>query len=287
MQLIAVVGKKLANSLDEFVPDTIISTYPLGGLIVDNARRHGLTASLITYVTDPAAHRIWISETGRYLATWTATATEIWRHGPASIAVVPPAVHPAFGPATCEGDRLRLRAEMGLLAGALALLTSGSWGVGDMAAAARDIRDFGLITPVVICGRNRELVKDLSKESGMIVIGWTDRMPDLMRTCDVAVLNSGGLTLAEARVTALPVIHYRPLPGQGIANANVCEEHGIAPWPKNCYQLLSALTEAIGTRPFLTDRARNQLTADDELLAEIQASCERGSQKMVAKSGRR
>jgi UDP-N-acetylglucosamine:LPS N-acetylglucosamine transferase len=38
-------------------------------------------------------------------------------------------------------------------------------------------------------------------------------MACLMRACDVAVLNSGGLSLAEATAVGLPVLHYRPLVG--------------------------------------------------------------------------
>lgn len=80
-------------------------------------------------------------------------------------------------------------------------------------------------------------------------------MAALMRVCDVAVLNSGGLTLAECAASGLPVIHCRPRPGQGQANAEFREASGHAPWPRTHQQLNAAMALAANvSRPLLPGR---------------------------------
>ena len=62
-----------------------------------------------------------------------------------------------------------------------------------------------------------------------------------MRDCQVAVLNSGGLTLAEAQAVGLPVVHYRPLAGQGLANAMFTDRTGLARWARSVPELTAAV----------------------------------------------
>jgi processive 1,2-diacylglycerol beta-glucosyltransferase len=66
-----------------------------------------------------------------------------------------------------------------------------------------------------------------------------------LRACDIAVLNSGGLSQAEAVASGLPVIHYRPLPGQGEANALVSARAGLAMHPRNVDELVDAVVHAL------------------------------------------
>jgi len=226
--------------------DAVVSTFPLGGHVVSAVRVRGLTVPLITYLTDPAVHRVWVTEaTDVYLATWSATRAEIQRHGPAAVSVVEPAVRPGFRPVFDSAERARCRRDLGLPAGPLAVVMSGSWGVGDLARAAIDLRDHTPVTPVVVCGRNARLHRRLTGTTGLVVLGWVPDVARLLRACDIAVLNSGGLSQAEAVASGLPVIHYRPLPGQGEANALVSARAGLAMHPRNVDELVDAVVHAL------------------------------------------
>jgi UDP-N-acetylglucosamine:LPS N-acetylglucosamine transferase len=230
--------------------DAVVSTFPLGGQVVAAVRARGLAVPLITYLTDPAVHRLWVSEaTDLYLATWAATGAEIRRHGPAAVSVVEPAVRPEFRPVADSAEQARCRRDLGLPDGPLAVVMSGSWGVGDLAGAAMDLRDHTPVTPVVVCGRNTGLRRRLAGTPGLVVLGWVPDVARLLRACDIAVLNSGGLSQAEAVASGVPVIHYRSLPGQGEANALVSARAGLARNPRNVDELVDAVADALLRRP--------------------------------------
>ena len=98
-------------------------------------------------------------------------------------------------------------------------------------ATVDDLLAVGGPSPVVVCGRNERLRRRLTGRPGVTALGWVSDMVGLMQACDLAVLNSGGLSLAEATAVGLP-LHYRPLVGQGVANADLADAVGIAEWPR-------------------------------------------------------
>jgi processive 1,2-diacylglycerol beta-glucosyltransferase len=60
------------------------------------------------------------------------------------------------------------------------------------------------------------------------VLGYTSEVDALFEACDVAVSKAGGLTCAEALVKRVPLVIYRPTPGQEVANAEFLEAGGAA-----------------------------------------------------------
>jgi len=223
----------------------VVSTYPLAGHAVAAASRlDHRRVPLISYVTDPAAHASWVVPgTDLYLAGWASTAVQLWRHGPAPIRVVNPLVRSEFHlpPDPLTPD---VRHRLGLPPGRLVLVMSGSWAVGDLMATVDDLLAVGGPSPVVVCGRNERLRRRLTGRPGVTALGWVSDMAGLMRACDLAVLNSGGLSLAEATAVGLPVLHYRPLVGQGVANADLADDAGIAEWPRTRPELSAAIARS-------------------------------------------
>ncbi|MGI8414607.1 MAG: hypothetical protein ACR2P2_00035 [Nakamurella sp.] len=259
--LVATVSRRVAQILlgarADRPADVVVSTFPIAGHVVAAGRKYGTETASIVYITDPAVHRLWIAEgTDLYLTTWHGGAEQVRQYTAAQVEVVMPAVRPEFLPRAPHGsgDAVHPRRELRLPPGPLALLCSGSWGVGDVRRAAEDVLAHGGMTPIVLCGHNTGLRRRLDGIPGVVALGWVTDMAALMRICDVAVLNSGGLTLAECVASGLPVIHYRPLPGQGQANAEFCETSGHAPWPRTRQQLTAAMALVTnGSRPPLPE----------------------------------
>jgi UDP-N-acetylglucosamine:LPS N-acetylglucosamine transferase len=79
-----------------------------------------------------------------------------------------------------------------------------------------------------------------------IVIGWTDRMPELMAAADVVVENAGGLTSLEAFASGTPVVTFRPIPGHGRDNVKGMLAAGVTTAPADEAELLTAL-DALAT----------------------------------------
>ena len=231
--------------------DAVVCTYPLASQVAVRLRRRGkLSASVITYLTDPSVHPLWLAEgTDLYLAAHPEIAAQVRMLGAERVAVVAPAVKPEFRPVADETERAIARKQFDLPDNELlALVVSGSWAVGEIEESAREVAAGGIATPVVVCGENvalRERLQDLTPGH---VLGWVDDMPALLRACDIVVLNSGGLTFFEAHATDLPVLTYRCLAGHGRTNAKSLEHAGLARWLHDRDELTSALTEFAETR---------------------------------------
>jgi processive 1,2-diacylglycerol beta-glucosyltransferase len=230
----------------------VVSTYPLASQVLGQLRCRGqIGAPVVTYLTDLSVHRLWVAQgVDLHLALHPVSARQARDVGADRVQVTAPAVAPAFAPmAAGAAWRVATRRRFGLPdIGPLALVVAGSWGVGEIAAAAADLAATGMVTPVVACGRNEALRWELTARGTGIALGWTDDMPALLRACDVVVQNAGGLTSLEALAAGMPVLTYRSLDGHGRTNAAALETAGWIPWVRHPYELPTFLAWAL-SRP--------------------------------------
>jgi UDP-N-acetylglucosamine:LPS N-acetylglucosamine transferase len=125
----------------------------------------------------------------------------------------------------------------------MALLMTGSMGLGDVMSSVEALRAVDQVTPVVLCGRNERLRQRLSALPDVIALGWRTDVPALMGAADVLVHNAGGLSFTEALVAGLPAVSYEVISGHGRANAATLAASGLAPWPRDPQALAHALAE--------------------------------------------
>jgi UDP-N-acetylglucosamine:LPS N-acetylglucosamine transferase len=223
----------------------VVSTYPLASQALGTLRRDGrLSVPALTYLTDFSTHPLWVAAgIDQHLAAHQVPARQARACGATSVAVTGPLVGSGFAPAT-GAERGEARVRFGLPPDApLALLVAGSWGVGDVERAAREIRDTGVALPVVVCGRNDVLCRRLRAAGIEYAFGWVGDMPALLRAVDVLVQNAGGLTCLEAFATGVPVASYRSIPGHGMTNCAALDEAGLALWIKRRAELANGLRE--------------------------------------------
>ncbi|MDT2251420.1 glycosyltransferase [Paenibacillus larvae] len=118
---------------------------------------------------------------------------------------------------------------------------------------------------VVICGRNKSLRKRLERWSAQTlldvhVIGYTKNVHDYMAMADLMITKSGGVTTAEAIARRLPLLIYKPLPGQEQDNIDYLIRNGVACCADNRLQLFYQLFFLITHEDKLQKmRARAQL----------------------------
>ena len=67
-------------------------------------------------------------------------------------------------------------------------------------------------------------------EECLKVLGFTDKVPELMHISTLVVTKPGGLTTSESLVSELPMIIINPIPGQEEENTEFLESAGIAIW---------------------------------------------------------
>ena len=91
-------------------------------------------------------------------------------------------------------------------------ISGGGWGVGDLAGATRAALEFKDATVLCLCGRNDKLRAKVAKrfagEPRLRIMGFTDRMGDVLAAADVLVHSSAGLTVLEAIIRGCPVVSY-------------------------------------------------------------------------------
>jgi processive 1,2-diacylglycerol beta-glucosyltransferase len=230
----AQVGRWLADGAF----DAVVSTYPVASQCLGALRERGqCPIPVLTYVTDPAVHRAWVHPgVDVHLTVTQASADQGARDHHMPMTAAGPLVSPSFA-TVAEGRRANLRWALSLPDHRpVALLGAGSEGLGHVRQAAADIAEVGAV-PLVLCGRNTRLARQLRAVPAAVPLGWRTDVHDLMRAADVLVHNAGGLTLTEALVSRLPAVTYRPIPGHGRANAAALEASGLAPWAHDRLQL--------------------------------------------------
>jgi processive 1,2-diacylglycerol beta-glucosyltransferase len=86
---------------------------------------------------------------------------------------------------------------------------------------------------VVICGNNTILKESLdplatSFPEQFKVLGYVERIDELYRIASCMITKPGGITLTEATALGVPVILYKPVPGQEKENAHFFEDNHAA-----------------------------------------------------------
>jgi len=267
----ALSGRVAANRMRAAIgpdPIAVVSTYPLAGQVLGRLRRSGLLAApAIAVMTDPSVHPLCAAAgVDLHVGSGDAAVTALRALGCGRAERVGPVVDPAFQPSRGLADAYDARRRLGLPPiDRLAVVVAGSWGVGDVAATVRDLAAIRSVTPVVVCGHNERLRRQLSGHA--IALGWVDDMPSLLRTADVVVHNAGGLSSLEAMASGVPVISYRCLPGHGTANAAVLAAAGLSPWPRSREELAAVLRRA-----FTGDLLREQRAAYRDVSAAPDAA---------------
>lgn len=226
-------GRALAPHLDDFRPDLVLSTYPMGSTGLAWLRRHrGLTVPVGAWVSDFNPHPSWmhpeidLNLVMHDVAVPVATAAVPG----ATVAVSAPPVTRRFHPA----DAPPARHALGLPeSGLVAMVSCGSLGFGDAGETVRELLDGSPdLHAVVIAGRNAALEDALRRrfaaEPRVHVHGWVADMPAVFHASDLVVTNAGGATSLEALACGRPVIMHRPIAGHGRANADLMARAGLA-----------------------------------------------------------
>lgn len=220
----------------------VVSTFPFASQSLGQLKRSGaLKIPVITYLTDPAAHRLWVHESvDHHLTVTEATAATGTQQYGVPMQAVGGLVAPAFGRLRTAAEREAIRESLEIPASApLVLISCGSEGMGDVPATVAALTTIDKLHTVVLCGHNKQLQLDLQGLPRVSALGWRRDVPDLMAAADVLVHNAGGLSLTEALTAGLPAVTFRPIPGHGQVNAQVLDAAGIAPWPRDDEALIA------------------------------------------------
>ena len=92
---------------------------------------------------------------------------------------------------------------------------------------------------IAISGKNpkmkdsfEEIVTNNKAKENVVILEFTNKVPELMSISNIVVTKPGGLTTSESLASHLPMVVINPIPGQEEENAEFLESKGIAVWIK-------------------------------------------------------
>jgi len=194
-------------------PDLIVSTYPGVTCVLGELRRKGrLNVPCYSSITDLAGLHFWAHRgIDLHFVTHPESIEEVEQiAGAGSVRWAKPPTAPSFLAARSRADARR---SLALAPDATVIAVSGGgWGVGDLAGATRAALEVPGATVLCLCGRNDRLRARVAKRFGdeprLRLMGFTDRMGDVLAAADALVHSSAGLTVLEAIIRGCPVVSY-------------------------------------------------------------------------------
>jgi processive 1,2-diacylglycerol beta-glucosyltransferase len=227
-----ILGRQtLAGILRQEKPDAVVYTFPFGGISALR-RKWGLDIPTFAVITDYALHSLWLHpDPDRFfVATEDVKQALIQRGVPQHRIAVSgiPVRKPFYDLARPDADTKSIL----ILAGAYGILR-------DTKKIVERLLAIPGVRLHIVCGRNEKLYQQLSshfqtpKKGGPVqprvqVYGYVEHIHELMGQASCIVTKAGGITLSEAVQLAVPVLIFKPFPGQERENALYFAQKGAA-----------------------------------------------------------
>lgn len=221
------LARALLPRVDDWRPDALIAAHATPAGAADALRRAwGRRFFSASVVTDFVVHRLWVyPATDAYFIARKELSGDLRDWG-----VAAGRAHALGIPVDARfsqlPDKREARLRLGIAPQArCVLLMGGGAGLLPMEAAVRAL-DALPKPPLVlaVAGQNAPLQARLRALEGrtrceLRAFGFVDCVPELMAASDLLISKAGGLTASEALSASLPLLVYRPLPGQEAHNA--------------------------------------------------------------------
>jgi processive 1,2-diacylglycerol beta-glucosyltransferase len=226
--------KRLASIIESEKPDVIINTFPITAVPAFR-QQTGYPIPIYNIVTDFCLHKIWMhEEIDKYFVATPRLKEILEREGvhgeKVEITGIP--IRKQF---EVDMEKEEVYKKYGLSPNKkILLIVAGAHGVlknvGQLCESFSGHNDLQI---VIVCGNNETLKNELdelnlSVTSNITTLGYVEQIDELFRITDCMITKPGGITLSEAAALQVPVILYRPVPGQENENAIFFQEKGAA-----------------------------------------------------------
>ena len=234
---LALAGRKiisgyLARRMEKYIldynPAVIVCTHATpAGLVAYLIKKKKLNIPVVAVVTDFVVHRLWIyPEIQHYIVANKNMRDFLVQYGIEhnDIAVIGIPVDEKF---SIVPDKQQLLSELQFDPKIKTILIMGG-GAGmlpmdDIALCCEDIEL--TLQIIVVTGNNKSIYNKLVNVQPRLsnrvrILEYVDNIHELMAVSDLIISKPGGMTSAEALCQGLPMLIYRPIPGQEEANTN-------------------------------------------------------------------
>ncbi|KZM55065.1 diglucosyl diacylglycerol synthase [Aeribacillus pallidus] len=226
--------RKLNQLVREINPDIIINTFPIS-VVPEYRTRTGVFIPTFNVLTDFCLHRVWVHKNiDKYYVSCDDVKEKLTMLNihPALVKVTGIPIRPQFEE---KMETIDLYKKYNLDPNKKTLLiATGAHGVlknvKDLCESFFTRDDMQI---VVVCGNNQSLKDELEPlqyihPDRIKVFGYVERIDELFRICSCMITKPGGITLSEAAALKVPLILYKPVPGQERENADLFAAKGAA-----------------------------------------------------------
>lgn len=248
-----VSARAFIKHLKAVSPDAVITTHFFPAEIVSYLReRQELKARFFCVITDFGLHPFWVVRNcDGYFVACEHTAEELQRAYilKDAIKVFGIPIKEAF---SCKHPVFHQPIK--------ALLMTGSFGFAYTEQIVSALH--GVIDLYVVCGKNNALLERLKRKKykKVTLFGFTSQIPLLMSEVDVLITKPGGVTIAEALSSDLPMLFIKGIPGQETQNGVILESYGCAIRVRNTRELKDMVAH-LKTHPELLQQMKNRIQA--------------------------
>ena len=259
--LTSLISRKLKKLIEVKKPDLIIGTHPFPMIALSTLKKHSQLSKnnelstftesfhkyyqnldippLITVLTDYTTHSAYIQNEIDYYIAGHEYVKELLIEDGIEAEKIKPYGIPVEKSFLTNRSRETVLSELNLDPNKFTvLLMGGSFGAGSIKDTLSELisidRDFQII---VITGRNKSLKEKLEKnlmsheqsiDKNIRVLGFTDKMNDLLSAVDILVSKPGGLTTTESLLKEVPMIVPYFIPGQEEENLDFLSNCGAS-----------------------------------------------------------
>jgi processive 1,2-diacylglycerol beta-glucosyltransferase len=253
--------KSLATIKNRYGTDGFIFTHPFPAMGYDPS----LNVPSWTVITDYGFHPIWYNPkvSGYFTANEEIKIDLKKKHYPSDrVFVTGIPTKGSFTEAALKKDPWRVnQGEEKQL-----MIMGGGLGIGPTYEIIDIVKDLKLpVNTYILTGNNTDLYTRLKSNieteglDNFKVLSFTKEIPKLMKESTILITKAGAVTLAEAALSGIPTIIYKPIPGHEEDNArNVCK-HGWALWPKNSFELVETIKNLLNSESILESMKNNAL----------------------------
>jgi processive 1,2-diacylglycerol beta-glucosyltransferase len=274
----------LAKLIAEHAPEAIVSTYPVYAWLLNQLRREGLvfcphytvvtdalTINSLWYRTSSAGWFVTDADSAAFLRTREVDADRVHVSGfPVNLTFADrPAAWQPPEPASPAISRSEgCATDPGLPAGSnrnpcrvLFMINSGRSATLAIARELLKHRDWSITFTV---GRDAKLRHELESLAAGApaktqILGWTDRIPELLMTHHIVISKAGGATTQESINALCPMIVSQIVPGQEEGNYELMRRHDTGALATTPQEISATLERAFADNATLWRRWRNNL----------------------------
>jgi processive 1,2-diacylglycerol beta-glucosyltransferase len=221
-------------------PDIIISTHPFVSHMCAYLKRKGKTsAKIISVMTDYGIHNMWLEE-NKYIDKFMVATDEmkgdcVREYGVSESKIFVTGI-PVSKKFSKSYDKYQILKDLGLSQGKTTLLffAGGGLGLGKSEVIFEELinsdYDFQIIAVTGKNEKQKERFEAIAGKSNknITVLGFTDKVPELMSASDFVITKPGGLTSTECLAMCKPMIIINPIPGQEEQNSIYFTNNGTA-----------------------------------------------------------